>query len=86
MDIYSTHWTKVIYSNSKSGYESDQEIAKKHLKVDSEYTIDKTVVWSSHTLVYLKEFPWIEFNSVIFSDWKNTILQKLKNLINKIIK
>ena len=86
MDIYSTQGTKVIFSNPIWGYESDQEIAKKNLKIGSEYTIEKTNIWSSHTLVYLKEFPWIEFNSVMFTDWKNTILQKLKNLINKISK
>ena len=70
MDIYAESGTKVKFiedSPSKGqinwgGHDSPIGV----LNVGSEYTIERTDVRSSHTKVFLKEFPDKQFNSVWF--------------------
>lgn len=38
------------------------------LEVGETYTVENVEVHSWHTLVYLKEFPGKEFNSVVFEE------------------
>lgn len=38
------------------------------LEVGKEYTLEDIVVHSWHTIVYIKEFPDVEFNSVAFEE------------------
>lgn len=47
-----------------NGYESDKEWVKKHLKIGEIYHVEGTEVHDWNTIVYLKEFPGIPFNSV----------------------
>ena len=44
----------------------DSELAAKYLEVSKEYTVDYSEIFDLHTKVYLKEFPGIEFNSLVF--------------------
>jgi hypothetical protein len=69
MDIYAKEGHKVIFSNPDNGHESDRELCKKFLSFYGIYTIDHTCVDKYSTEVYLKEFPGIAFNSVMFSDF-----------------
>lgn len=66
MNIYAERGTKVVFAYPDSGYEPDQKRAKKHLVEGVTYTVEKTVVHSWHTDVYLQEVPGIAFNSVLF--------------------
>lgn len=66
MDIHAKNGTKVVFANPGSGYEPEQELAKKHLKVGATYTVARTEVGSFHTKVFLEEIPGIAFNSVMF--------------------
>ena len=68
MNIYALEGHKVRFDNPTSGYEYDQKQAAKYLQIGKEYTIDYTNVENSSTDVYLKEFPNISFNSVMFED------------------
>jgi hypothetical protein len=68
MNIHAKPGAKVVFSNPKAGYPSDQKLAKEHLEVGKTYTVSVTDVDQSRTNVYLKEFPEIAFNSVLFSD------------------
>lgn len=66
MDIYSKEGTKVVYQYPTNGYTYDQEMAAKYLELGQEYTVERTEVYQSSTDVFLKEFPGICFNSVMF--------------------
>jgi len=55
---------KFIYP--KNGYDSDRKTAKKYLEVGKSYAIEKIEVGDFNTKVWLKEFPNIYFNSVLF--------------------
>ena len=41
------------------------------LEVGKEYTLEDIDVHSWHTIVYLEEFPNVEFNSVAFEEIEN---------------
>jgi hypothetical protein len=73
MNIYAKNGDKVIVTEDTihNGYDSDEELAKKHLKIGGIYTVESTVVENYSTTVYLKEFPTIDFNSVNFDDYEN---------------
>ena len=58
----------VKFSYPKNGYEHHQEKAAQYLTAGEVYTIYEVVIDSWHTDVYLKEFPGVAFNSVMFSD------------------
>jgi hypothetical protein len=51
--------------------ESDIKNAKKYLKLNDVYTLDKTEVYEDITFIYLSEFPGIKFNSVQFENIQN---------------
>jgi len=68
MNIYALEGHKVKCHTFNAGYDYHKEIAKEHLEIGKEYTIDKTIVDSYHTDVWLKEFPNVKFNSVFFED------------------
>lgn len=68
MNIHAKNGHKVICSTHDAGYDPDEERARKYLTVGDEYTIERTVVHSWFTDVYLQEFPEISFNSVFFED------------------
>lgn len=68
MNIYALNGHKVKCKTLSGGYSYHQEIAEKYLKIDEEYTIEKTEVDSWHTDVWLQELPNVKFNSVFFED------------------
>ncbi len=68
MNIYTLSGKKVRCVNLSGGYNYHQELAKKHLVVGEEYTVDYTDVGSWHTDVFLTEFPDVAFNSVFFEN------------------
>lgn len=65
MDIYSPSGTKVIF-DSLGGYPGDKEFAKKYLVLDNTYTVLFVDIGNFSSEVYLKEFPNIPFNTVLF--------------------
>jgi len=71
MNIYAEQGHKVIVTTEtiNSGYDSDKELANKHLKIGAVYTVEYTNVGGWHTTVYIKEMPNIAFNSVNFEDF-----------------
>lgn len=72
MDIFSKEGAKVkgIFLNGElaNGYDHDRIEAAKYIKQRRTYTVQKTDASSFHTSVYLKEFPGIPFNSVLFDN------------------
>lgn len=41
------------------------------LEIGKEYTLEDVEIHSLHTIVYIKEFPNLEFNSVVFEELEN---------------
>lgn len=78
MNIFAMEGHKVKCSTLNTGYESDQEKAKRYLTVGNTYTIDHTFVNNWSTEVYLKEFPLICFNSIFFEDVDKQTTEKTK--------
>jgi len=68
MNIYAKHGDNVIFDNPTYGHTYDQNLAKEHLTIGNVYTVEKTIVYSSRTKVFLVEAPKVSFNSVLFSD------------------
>jgi len=68
MDINPKHGAKVIFKFPNSGLDYDQSIAEERLTVGETYTVDYAIIHSWFTDVYLKEFPGVAFNSVMFAD------------------
>jgi len=68
MDIHarSGHLVTVTEESYKNGMDGDT--SKYQLEVDTTYTVDHTEVMSWSTLVFLREFPDVAFNSVNFID------------------
>ena len=71
MDIYANPGTKVMFIEDRPtkaqiqwGGHTDPSI----LELGRIYTIERTDVRSSHTKVYLQEFPDVHFNSVWFKE------------------
>lgn len=72
MDINASEGTKVkpLFDDKgevMNGYDYDKEHAMKYLKQDETYTVDRTIIHSWHTNVYLQEIPNVPFNSVHFT-------------------
>ncbi len=65
MDIGASPGTKVIF-DSLGGYPGDKEFAKKYLVLDNTYTVLFVDIGNFSSEVYLKEFPNIPFNTVLF--------------------
>lgn len=68
MNIYALNGHKVKCFTFEAGHDFQKELVKKHLKIGDTYTIERTDVHSSTTVVFLQEFPNICFNSVFFED------------------
>lgn len=68
MNIYALNGHKVSFTHPNGGWPYDQQQAKTYLELDNTYTVDRTIVHSSSTDVFLKEVPNIKFNSVMFDD------------------
>jgi hypothetical protein len=68
MNIYAESGAKVRCVSLTAGYECDQKRAREYLELNQIYTVDYTEVYNWCTDVYLREFPMIAFNSVIFED------------------
>lgn len=68
MNIFAIEGHKVRCFTFTAGYEYDRQWAKEYLEIGGSYTVDHTIIHSSSTDVYLKEFPHINFNSVFFED------------------
>ena len=58
--------TLAKYSYPNNGYLSDQKLAKEHLEIGKIYSIKKIDVGDFSTKVWLRDFPEIYFNSVLF--------------------
>lgn len=57
---------KVTVSTFNAGYEMEKKTMEQLFKIGEIYTIDKVVVGSFYSNVYLMEFPGKKFNSVFF--------------------
>ena len=71
MNIYAKEDDQVIYQFPDNGYHHHQQTAQKYLIIGQVYTVSYTDIHNLSTNVYLKEFPQIRFNSVLFSDYKD---------------
>lgn len=83
MNIYSRLGDKVIFDHPDAGYTYDQNKAKEYLKIGAIYTVDKTIVHSYSSEVFLLEFKNVSFNTVLFSDVRisyEELLKKFKSL------
>lgn len=69
MNIEAEKGDKIIYNHPDAGYEPDHKKAKARLKLNEIYTVERTEVYNWHTNVYIKEFPDMYFNSVMFDDY-----------------
>jgi hypothetical protein len=69
MNIESKKGDKVIFTG-KGGYDSDNEYARKWLRIGNIYTVDYTIIGGFDTRVILVEEPDKKFNSVMFDDAK----------------
>lgn len=67
MHIYTAPGEKVIFLD-KGGSRYDEENARKHLVKGNEYTVERLEVDKWRSAVFLKEFPFTSFNSVMFSN------------------
>lgn len=68
MNIDAKEGDKVKYKYPNGGYSFDIETGKHHLKLGEIYTVERTVVHSFSTEVYLKEKRGVRFNSCLFED------------------
>lgn len=69
MDIFNNDERKVVcVQNVYSGFDANVRKNAALLTVGELYTVDCVEVHSWHTKVYLKEFPGVEFNSVLFEE------------------
>jgi len=65
LNIYSKKGAKLIYLD-KNGYDTQREEANKFLKKGEIYTVDHVDIFKSTSTVFLKEFPGMGFNMVMF--------------------
>jgi len=75
LDIHAQQGTKVKCVHWDWGYDIDQMTAKKHLKKDGEYTVDHIDIFNSYSYLYLREFPHIVFNAIMFISVKENELK-----------
>lgn len=85
MNIYAKEGSKVVFANPNNGYQSDKKQCERLLTLNAVYTINATDVGSSHTDVYLKEFPDEVFNSVMFEDYEGEVLEDKERDIEGIL-
>ncbi len=70
MNTNATRGNKIVFSNPLSGRLLDQREARKHLKVNGVYTVERTAQNNWGKKVYLLEFPELAFNTALFDDAK----------------
>jgi hypothetical protein len=68
MNIFTGQGSRVRFSHPDYGYPADQERAKRYLVVGEIYTVNEVYAGSFSTTVFLREVPYIGFNSVLFDD------------------
>lgn len=68
MNIYAQYGDKVIFTG-RGGYPVTNAHARNVLRVGNVYTVERTVVHSTSTEVYLIGKPRESFNSVMFEDY-----------------
>lgn len=68
MNIYALKGHKIKCITLSAGWTYQQEVAKKHLEIGKEYTVEHTEVNRWDTDVYLEEIPNVSFSSVFFED------------------
>lgn len=68
MNIHTTPGNKVIFAHPTWGWPADQIRAAKYLTLNTVYTVDRTIVHTDYTNVYLVEHPDVPFNSVQFDN------------------
>lgn len=71
LDVHMTEpGDKVAFKNPTSGYDYDQELARKYLKENEEYTVKVIDMGNWRTELIFEEVPGVEFNSVLFESVK----------------
>lgn len=68
MNIEAESGSLVRFSYPHNAYTHQQEKAANFLTIDEVYTVEKTIIHSWSSDVFLKEFPGEPFNTVLFSD------------------
>lgn len=68
MDIYNTKRRKIKCVRNDDDVWGGGGENHHLLEGGKEYTLEDIVVHSWHTIVYIKEFPDVEFNSVAFEE------------------
>lgn len=68
MNIYALKGHKVKCVTLSDGWVILQEVAKKHLEIGKEYTVEHTEVYMWDIDVYLQEIPNVAFSYVFFED------------------
>lgn len=80
MGIYSLPGTKVRFAFPDNGWPFDKELAAKLLVVDEVYTVERTNVGGSSSDVFLREVPGVRFNTVLFTDYIDPLVEALREL------
>ena len=61
---------RVVFSNPLNGRMLDQREARKYLKVNGVYTVERTSQNSWGKKIFLIEVPEVAFNTILFEDEK----------------
>jgi hypothetical protein len=69
MNIYASNGFQVVCADNPNT--SDNEKVSKHLEVGKIYTVQRTIVSSWSTDVWLREIPGVSFGSSNFNDLKS---------------
>lgn len=64
--MYAKPGTTVVFAHPQNGDVCDQELACMYLRGGRRYTVKRTQVFSSSSVIELREFPGVEFNTVLF--------------------
>ncbi|MDG1950481.1 MAG: hypothetical protein P8J32_06745 [bacterium] len=59
---------KVTERTKNAGWKTDRKLVTAYLEVEKEYTVERTEVDRSSSIVVLQEFPDVKFNTVNFED------------------
>lgn len=60
------HGDKVVCSTVNAGYPADKKLARSHLQVGQQYTVDRVKVGRNDSSMWIEEVPGKEFNTVFF--------------------
>lgn len=59
---------KVTEQTKNAGWKNDRKLIAAYLEIDKVYAVERTEVDRSSSIVVLKEFPNVKFNTVNFED------------------